>query len=273
MNLPSVSAVYGENMRKILIAEEGYELCGVDMSNAHARILSFHTQNQTFLDAVLSGKEEELDGTFVGTDFHSVNCILFGLATEEERDHAASTQCPKAIKKFKGARKNGKPLSFMCLYGGSAAKLAAELDITIEDAKTRINSFFVGLGLDLLLDDLNEMWKNQSYRTGSFITVYGKYHVYCNSKHKLINTMAIGSEAALQKYSIIWACREIDKQNLDVTLVASFHDEALFEVNTLDKREFTPIAEQFYEKGASQMAIHNDFVSVALWGTDYSNCH
>ena len=273
VNLPSVNATYGHEMRSIIVAEEGYTLCGVDMANAHPRILSFLTQNQTFLDAVRTGKEAELDGTFVGTDFHTVNAILFGLITEEDRDKAVRTQDPDDIFKVTDARKRGKGLSFLCLYGGSAKKLAGIIGVSKEEAQKRIDSFFQGLGLDTMLEDLDEQWDKQGRMKGAYISVYGGYHIWCGSKHKLINTMAIGSEAALQKYSVCWVMREVTKLGLDVKLILNMHDEVLFEVKDEDKEAFTPIAERFYEEGALNMEIDNDFMSVALWGNSYATVH
>lgn len=259
----------------MVVAEDGYILCGIDMANAHPRILSFHTQNQRFLEAVRSGTELDEEGNFVGTDYHTVNAILFNLITEEDRDKAVRTQDPADIKKVILARGEGKGLSFLCIYGGSATKLAGLIGCSVEEAKRRIEGFFEGLGLDILLEDLNEMWdtRRNKDRGGAYISVYGGYHVWCGSKHKLINTMAIGSEAALQKYSINWVMREITRLGLDVKLIAGFHDEALFEVNLKDKEAFQPIAASFYEEGAQLMDIDNDFMSIPLWGYDYSSCH
>lgn len=286
VNLPSPNALYGDNMRKLIKAPEGRTLVGIDMPNCHPRILSFLTGdkvmlnnpdaevNLKFLDAIRSGSENDKDGNFLGTDFHSVNALLFSLVDEETYLMALETQDKGLIGVFLAARKKGKGCSFTCLYGGSGAKLAQTIGgISVQEGEERKADFINGLGLDVILDSLEEKWEKQKRAKGSYISVYGGYHIYCNSKHKMINTMAIGSEAALQKYSINWIVKEIDKHNLDVKIILSMHDEVLFEVADKDLEAFKPIGKRFYEEGAQLMGIDNDFNSDCLVGKTYYDCH
>lgn len=274
VNLPSPNALYGDNMRKLYIAPEGSTLVGVDQPNSHARVLSFLTNNKVFLDAILSGSETDDEGNFQGTDFHSVNAVLFELATEDLRSEAVRTQSKELIQQFANARKKAKGAGFCCLYGGSGAKLAQTIGgITPSEGEQRKQNFLNGLGLDTLLGDLEEQWERQKRGKGSYISVCGGYHIHCNSKHKLINTLAIGSEAALQKYSINWIVKEIDKHNLDVKIILSMHDEVLFEVADKDLDKFLPLGRRFYEEGAQLMGIDNNFFSDTLVGKTYYECH
>lgn len=274
VNLPGAKSLYGKEMREMIVASEGYTLVGVDMPNCHPRILSFLCQNETFLAAVRSGSENDEDGNFIGTDFHTVNAVLFSMIDEGDLKVAVETQDKDLIRVILNLRGAGKACSFTCLYGGSGAKLAQTIGgISDQEGEQRKQDFIEGLGLDVVLAMIEKDWKKHKHFKGNFISVMGGYHIWCNSQHKMINTMAIGSEAALQKYSVNWIAKEIDKHNLDVKIIASFHDEVLFEVADEDLEAFKPIGARFYEEGAQLMGIDNDFMSDCLIGKNYYECH
>lgn len=272
VNLPSVEATYGENMRKIITSPEGKVLVGFDMPSCHHRYLAERTGVQEYIDAV-DGEEFNKDGVYIGKDLHTFNSVLFGLNTQEEVEEARETQDPALIAKLTKGRKMGKGLGFCCLYGGSAAKLAMMMNEPTARGEERKEDFLSGLGLDRVLKQLEPLWKKQKRGKGSYVSVIGGYHIWSNSKHKLVNYLALGSEAVLQKVAIIELSKAIEQSGLPAKLIASFHDECLLEVDESKVEELRPLAEQAYQVAATKLGLTLDWSTQAMVGKDYSVCH
>jgi hypothetical protein len=78
LNLPGVDKPHGELMRGVLIAPEGYELCGADMASLEDRT-GMHYQYPLDPEYVEKKSTE-------GYDPHTTMCISAGLITEEEEE-------------------------------------------------------------------------------------------------------------------------------------------------------------------------------------------
>lgn len=273
VNAPSVQALYGENIRKIIVAPTGSKLIGIDMPSAHPRLLADFTQNETFIKAV-DGKEEDEDGNYIGEDFHTVNSILFKLNSEGDVEHCRRTQLHDGIREAVDAgRKKGKGGSYCTLYGGSDKKLALTLGIQESLGAELKESFLSGLGLDLLLEEVSSTWKAQKRDKGSYITVLGGYHAWSNSKHKIINFKALGSEAVVQKVAVNLLCRKFRDMNLKSKLILNIHDEVLLEVPDDEVEIVKPIAAKMYVDAALQLGLTLDWTSTAKVGENYAVCH
>ena len=273
VNAPSVQALYGENIRKIIIAPKDHVLMGVDMPSAHPRLLADFTQNETFIKAV-DGLEEDEDGNYIGEDFHTVNSVLFKLNTAEDIEHARRTQLHDGIRTaIDAGRKKGKGGSYCTLYGGSDKKLALTLNIGEAMGAELKESFLSGLGLDLLLAEVSATWKKQSRERGSYISVLGGYHAWSNSKHKIINFKALGSEAAVQKIAVIMLCRKLRELGLKTKLILNIHDEVLLEVPDDEVDVVKPIAARMYVVAAKQLGLTLDWITTAKVGLTYAACH
>lgn len=275
VNAPSVQALYGENIRRIIKASPGCTLVGIDMPSAHPRILAdpYCTGNDKFIDAVCSGVEFDSDDRYVGTDFHTVNAVLFNLISQEDVDRAVKSQDNKDILVCSAARKIGKGGSYCTLYGGSDKKLALTLGIPVETGAKIKKAFLDGLGLSELLDDVQQSWDKHKRQNGSYISVLGGYHIWSNSKHKIINYKALGSEAVIQKHAVIWICRQIRDKGLKVKLICNVHDELLFDVPDSELEEFKPLASEMYHEAAKGLGLVLDWHSHAMVGQTYADCH
>lgn len=280
VNAPSVQALYGENIRKIVIASPDHTLVGVDMPSAHPRILAddMFTGNQLFQDSV-DGIEayEDDDGNdvYVGKDFHTVNSVLFRLNKQEDVDKARETQDHELIGFLAKGRKIGKGGSYCKLYGGGDNKLATTIGIPVALGKEIGDAFIEGLGLDKVLKEAEEVWDSRKRRNGSYISVLGGYHIWSNSKHKIINYKALGSEAVIQKHAVIWINREIIKRGWQdrVLQIINMHDELLFDCPDELLTEFKPLAARMYDEAAKGLGLTLNWMSHALTGQNYAVCH
>lgn len=273
VNAPSVQALYGDNIRKIIVAPTGSKLIGIDMPNAHPRLLADFTQNATFIAAV-DGKEEDEDGTYIGKDFHTVNSVLFKLNKQEDIERCRTTQDHGELRAtIDAGRKKGKGSSFCTLYGGSDKKLSLTLGVEEAFGAELKENFLSELGLDLLLEEVSQTWKLQKRDKGSYISVLGGYNVWSNSKHKIINYRALGSEAVVQKVAVILLCRRLRELNLKSKLILNIHDEVLLEVPEDELEVVKPIAAKMYVQAAKKLGLTLDWSSIAKVGDNYAVCH
>lgn len=273
VNAPSVDATYGVNIRKIVVAEKGCTLVGIDMPAAHPRLLADFTNNETFIKAVDGDEFDPETKEYVGEDFHTVNSVLFSLNTQENVDKARETQDHSLFPALGKGRKIGKGGSYATLYGGSGKKVALTIGVAEHEGEMLRTNFLAGLGLDNLLAEIEETWEDKKWGRGSYITVLGNYHIYCTSKHKIINYKALGSEAVVQKYAVNWVCSEIKKRGLQSKLILNMHDELLFEAPDEELEEMKQIASEMYPEAARQLGLTLDWSSLAMTGKDYSVCH
>jgi len=277
VNLPSPNALYGGNMRKIIVAPKGYDLVGCDMAGAQLRLAADFTNNEEYAKALVSGEEteEREDGTeiYLGTDAHTINCIGFGLATEEDRDLAVNTQLKKHIQFMSDARKRGKNGTYATIFGCSGNKLGLMLGVPEHQGQERKEAFLAKLKLDILIEELTEIYLRNKYRGGGYIPTLGGYYVYCKSLHKVLNYKIQGAEAIIQRYAVIKACDTIKRQKMKSELILNIHDEYLFRSPCEESREMAALSESAYKWAAKELGLWIEFGGTAKIGKTYYDVH
>jgi hypothetical protein len=272
VNAPNIDALYGENIRKIIVATKGHKLIGIDMPSAHPRLLADFTQNQTFIDAV-DGEQELEDGTYVGKDVHSVNSVIFELNDQEAIDLARKTQDHDLVAKLNKMRGKSKGPYYCVLYGGSDKKLALILGISPDKGARLKQQYLSTLGLDKLLEEIGRTWEYMKHGRGSYIAVLGGYVVWCSSKHKIINYKALGSEAVMQKVAVCLLNRKIQELGFKTKVIINYHDEVLLEAPDEEVEAMRVIGAQMYAEAAKVLGLTLDWTSVAKVGDSYATVH
>lgn len=112
VNAAGVGALYGDNIRKIIIAPEGRKLVGADMKSAQLSIAAYYANNWEYYDAIVNGEEvvKDADGNevYVGESGHCVNARAFGLVEEAEWHEAIRTQDKDLLHSIMLRRKDSK---------------------------------------------------------------------------------------------------------------------------------------------------------------------
>jgi hypothetical protein len=123
VNLPKVGKPYGEEIRGALIAEEGYELCGSDMSGLEDRL------KQHFIYPYDPEYVKEMS-----TDDYDPHLSLASLAKEVSDEQVAAYKAgtDKSIKPIRDIFKNG---NYACQYGAGPPRLALTANISIKKAE------------------------------------------------------------------------------------------------------------------------------------------
>jgi len=129
VNLPSVNKPYGEDVRGCLIAPEGYELCGSDMSSLEDR-----TKQHYMWDYDPEYVKEMQTPDF---DPHLDLAVVAGFLTEEQaKAHKEGTE------KFGAERSKAKTANYACVYGAGGATVARGADMTKEEGINLVEKYW-----------------------------------------------------------------------------------------------------------------------------------
>lgn len=129
VNLPGFDKKWGKEIRSCLIANEGAELCGSDMSALE------DSTKQHFIYQYDSKYVNELRTP--GFDAHLDIAVLAGLLTKEQsEEHKLYERTGgKEGKSYKSIRFKAKTTNFCATYGGGAEKIALTANIPLKEAE------------------------------------------------------------------------------------------------------------------------------------------
>lgn len=212
-------------MRGVWVAERGHKLVSVDMDSAQLRILANYMGDPLYTEAVVSGIEFDDNGLYVGTDAHTANSIAFGEISEDMVAEARETQDKEMIHKLSGIRKYCKNAIYGYLFGAGNLKFAQTLKKNSASEGEAIKRSFESKlpALGALQDRLKNSFKDYKYGRGGFIEVAGGSWVYCDSEHKLLNYLLMGSEAQLQNEAVCWLNAMMRKEKIQGNQILSVH--------------------------------------------------
>lgn len=238
VNAPGAGAIYGEEVRRSLVAPEGRVLVGADMKSAQLSIAAYYANNYDYYKAVADGQEIKTDsnGTelihhlsgnpwYIGESGHCVNARMFTLVSEYEWRKAVESQDPDLIKHISLMRKKSKGGSFAVIFGASGKKVAQTLGIPEQLGEQKKQAFLQNIGLDESLKTLERMTNEYSRSGGGYIELPFGYYVWCNQKHKFFNYLDQGTEAVCQKVAVNYFEKEVKKRGLDCFKVLDYHKQ------------------------------------------------
>lgn len=258
VNAPSESALYGEQIRKGVIAGKGNKIVGVDMKSAQLSIAAYYANNNKYYDAVASGREEDDEGNYLGESAHCFNARAFGLVSHADWAEAKLNQQHDLLKSIGLKRKKSKGGSFSCIFGSGGEKMAVTLGIPKSQGNEKKENFLREIGLDNVNKYLKEVVADEhKYKGGWFLPVAFGYWLWNNSHHKNLNTVVQGFEAVAQKLAVVRAAKELEKAGLSdkAWKVLDVHDEMLYEcreevtdqVGAIVCKSYTWAADQIYK--------------------------
>ena len=266
VNAPSVGAIYGEEVRKSIIAPEGRILVGADMKSAQLSIAAYYANNKAYYDAVANGQEFKTDSSgmpilhpktgepwYIGESGHCVNARMFTLVSESDWKRAVETQDHNLIHEITLKRKKSKGGSFAVIFGASGKKVATTLNIPENLGEQKKQSFLSNIGLDRPIEILKSMLEVNARCNGGYIELPFGYYAFCSQPHKIFNYLDQGSEAACQKWAVNYFEEKAGNLNLDYKKVIDYHDEVLIESSEDDADKVGSIMSEAYTLAAYEM--------------------
>lgn len=236
VNAPGAGALYGEEVRRCIIAPKGKKLVSSDMNSAQLSIAAYYANNYDYFKAVCYGQEFKVDDKgneiihpdtgkpwFIGESGHCVNSRAFELISEEEWKTAVEKQDQDLIHSMGLRRKKSKAGTFGTIFGCSGKKLATMLDIDETRGNEKKNAFLSNLGLDRVIQILDMMCEKNKRGGSGIIELPFGYFATCKSPHARFNYLDQGTEAACQKWAELYFDRESKKLNLQSKRILSYH--------------------------------------------------
>lgn len=212
-NIP-VRTKEGREIREGFIAKEGYSLLSVDYSQIELRLLAHFSKDKILLNAFKNG-----------LDIHEQTAIkIFG-------------------EEAKGKRAIAKTINFGLLYGMGARKLSQTLEISQQEAKKYIDSYFNSFPT---VKDYISKIHQEVQRVGYIETLLKRKRYFDFSSvndfqksgflREALNSIFQGSSADLIKLSML-ECSKLENENIKMLL--QIHDELIFEIKSEFIKEFS----------------------------------
>ncbi|MGL2465728.1 DNA polymerase I [Helicobacter pylori] len=207
-NIP-VRSPKGLLIRKGFIASsKEYCLLGVDYSQIELRLLAHFSQDKDLMEAFLKGRDIHLE----------TSKALFGGDLAKEK------------------RSIAKSINFGLVYGMGSKKLSETLNISLNEAKSYIETYFKRF--PSIKDYLNGM-REEILKTSKAFTLLGRYRVFDftgvndyikgNYLREGVNAIFQGSASDLLKLGMLKVSERF-KNNPSVRLLLQVHDELIFEI-------------------------------------------
>lgn len=204
------------SFRGCFVPQKGYKFVVADYSQIELRIMAELSEDPAFMKAFKEGK-----------DLHALTA-----------SQMYNTPMEKVDKKM---RFNAKSINFGLMYGRGAASLAAQLDVTTDEAKALLNKYFRTYGkVKRWLDGAGR----SAIRNGYSLTLGGRKRWYnrpdpsdpsyerqlSHFERQGKNTPIQGSSADMTKYALIYIYDKIRGKGYDAFPIHTVHDEIVVEV-------------------------------------------
>lgn len=183
VNLPGVERPWGKEIRGCLIAPEGLQLCGADMTSLE------DTTKRHYMKPLDPDYVEEMSHD--GFDPHLDLAKFADRVTQEEIDMYNAGQMPQ----LKKLRKSFKAVNYSATYGVGATKLARETGMSVAEAGTLLEAFWqrnwavqrvskdcrvrTVNGSDWLYNPVSRFWMELRSDKDRFSTLNQSTGVYC----------------------------------------------------------------------------------------------
>lgn len=253
VNLPSVDKPYGKEVRGCLIAPEGYELCGSDMSSLEDR-----TKQHYMWDYDPEYVKEMQTPDF---DPHLDLAVVAGFITEEQ-----AQEHKKGIKKYSSERSTAKTANYACVYGAGGATVARGVDgMTKAEGEVLVEKYWernwsvkkiaedqkvkLCMGNMWLFNPVSRFWYSLRTDKDRFSTLNQGTGVYCFDMW-------------------IYNFRQKRKQ-----LTGQMHDEVILTVKKGHREDITKLLKESIQTTNKQLKLNRDLDIDVQFGNSYAEIH
>jgi hypothetical protein len=264
VNLPGVARLYGQEVRECLIAREGYELCGSDMSSledATKRHYMYDLDPDYVIQMSTPGYDPHLDLALTSGAIDEERITFYKTSKPEELGDNAKAEW-KAIKKI---RDEYKTTNYGAIYGIGVAKLSRDLGITPAKAKKLLDTYWERnwsvrelvktlevktiAGQKWLLNPVSKFYYSLRYDKDKFSTLNQSTGVYCFDK---------------------WIAHFRSQRP---QLTAQFHDEVILEVKKGNQDKARQLLTDAIDKLNDELKLNVTLKIDIKFGDDYAEIH
>jgi DNA polymerase-1 len=237
------------DVRKALIAHDGYKIVTIDYSGEELRIAANLSKEEKWINEFLHGTG----------DLHTITAkIIYNKSTVDKDERGV-----------------GKTLNFLTLYGGGPGGFAAQAKISMDNAKKMIYNFFKQYtGIRKWIETEVKVCKKRGYsRTalGRRRPLAAFYNSTDEGNQKkgdrcAINSMVQGSGADIIKMALYRVSKWIREQGLNdkIKILVPIHDEIVYEIKN-DGSEEEKAAFGHYIEELSKIMVVDDIITGLRW--------
>lgn len=209
VNLPAARSPYGDKVRSMFKARDGYKIVGCDLEGIELRLLAHFMEDDAFTKAIEEGDKK------LGTDAHTINMKKCGLETRDQAKTAV----------------------YLSVYGGGDEKAGTIVNGGRKEGKVLRDKLFEAMPK---LKPLTEKYKKQAAQ-GYVVGIDGRKMRVRRDQfsgeyqtHKSLNLLIQGAGAVYLKLWMIFINDFISRSNIDAYQIGHWHDEVLLECSEKD---------------------------------------
>lgn len=258
-NLPKFTGTMdirdGYYIRGLIIAPDGYEICGSDMSSLEDRVKQlflFPYDEQYVRDMMVEGFDPHLD----------LAVSAGALTLEQVENHK------KGLENYKEIRHIYKTGNYTCQFGAGAPRIAKTLGISLQEAK-EVHKAYWDRNRGIKLVSANSKFKTVRGQMWLLNPVSGFYYSLRNEKD-IFSVLCQGGGVFIFD---MWL---YNMRQRGVIPALQYHDEMLTYVKKCggDERErITAILKDSVKLVNTQLGLVRDMDVEVQFGDDYSQCH
>jgi len=261
VNLPSTRVAYGKEIRGLLIAEDGYQVMGSDLSSLEDRC-KHHFQVPYDPEYVKTQMADDYDP-------HLLICEIAGLLTKEQ------VQAHKDGKAdFSDIRHMGKGTNYSCQYGAGGKTVARAAGVSEQKGNELKDAYWeLNWSIEKIAESTNvktvdgQMWQENP--------INGFWYSLRTNKDRF-STLCQGSGAYIFDMWVMEIFKICEKRFKRLpNLIGQFHDELILLVKDSEKsREgWRKIMDQAMSNLNEKLGLNREMASDTQFGNNYAQIH
>jgi hypothetical protein len=251
-NLPGVDKAYGKEIRSLLIAPEGYVLCGSDMDSLEQNT-KMHYMTPHDPEYVATQQTE-------GFDAHLDLAKFAGAVTQEEIDQHNKTGSLKSL------RKNYKVTNYSATYGIKPLGLSRRGGFSVAEAEKLLTAFWER---NWALEAIAKKTKTKKTRDGKMWLYNPVSRFWYSLRHDKDKFSTLNQSTGVYCFDT-WLGYCV-KGGLDD--IGQFHDESIFLVKKGDEPETVGVIEESMRKTNEKLKLNVTLSTSPEFGDNYSEIH
>lgn len=271
VNLPGVLKPFGKEVRGCLIARDGNELCGSDMSSLEdltKRHYMFKYDPEYVKEMSVPGFDPHLNLALFAKALTEEDVDLFKSENKKKKidpEYVISGNILGVINFVAGYRKKFKVVNYSATYGVGAPKLSREMKVTVAEAKFLLDAYWKRnwairkiaedskvkrvRGQDWIFNPVSKFWYSLRFEKDRFSTLNQSTGVYCFDS---------------------WV-REVRK--IRPQLTATFHDEIVLEVKKGHREQCAALLQSALDRVNKRLNLNVTLGIDIQFGDAYSDIH
>ncbi len=241
VNIPSVNAAWGKEMRELFKADDGHVLVGADSAGNQLRGLCHYVNNEEYTDIVING------------DQHQRNADALGCS-----------------------RPQAKSFLYCYLFGGGDAKLGQCITDKLDAGRGRKarDDFAKSItGLAEIREKVESEWRYKEHRQGvGWVHGLDGRPLFVPAEHQCLNYLLQCAEGITCKAATVYAYKKIKEQGLRASIRIFYHDEVQISCHPDDADKVKEIAIAGFREAPKEFGV-DCMDGDGIVGNNYAETH